>query len=79
MHHGGRADDETFFFMLYLKAIKATQMEWQLENLKIVHFTWVSQPCNAKNTVNTTVFDSMDGAGVEPTTSGLQAARGGGG
>ena len=63
--------------MLYLKAIKATQMEWQLENLKIVHFTWVSQPCNAKNTVNTTVFDSMDGAGVEPTTSGLQAARGG--
>ena len=50
-------------------------MEWQLENLKIVHFTWVSQPCNAKNTVNTTVFDSMDGAGVEPTTSGLQAAR----
>ena len=53
-------------------------MEWQLENLKIVHFTWVSQPCNAKNTVNTTVFDSMDGAGVEPTTSGLQAARGGG-
>ena len=64
--------------MLYLKAIKATQMEWQLENLKIVHFTWVSQPCNAKNTVNTTVFASMDGAGVEPTTSGLQAARGGG-
>ena len=47
-------------------------------NLKIVHFTWVSQPCNAKNTVNTTVFDSMDGGGVEPTTSGLQAARGGG-
>ena len=31
-----------------------------------MHFTWVSQPCNAKNTVNTTVFDS-----------GLQAARGG--
>ena len=27
-HHGGRAHDETFFFMLYLKAIKATQMEW---------------------------------------------------
>ena len=53
-------------------------MEWQLESLKIVHFTWVSQPCNAKNTANTTVFDSMDGAGVEPTTSGLQAARGGG-
>ena len=52
-------------------------MEWQLQNLKIVHFTWVSQPCNAKNTVNTTVFDSMDGGGVEPTTSGLQAARGG--
>ena len=42
-------------------------------------FTWASQPCNAKNTVNTTVFDSMDGGGVEPTTSGLQAARGGGG
>ena len=42
--------------------------------LKIVRFTWVSQPCNAKNTVNTTVFDSMDGGGVEPTTSGLQAA-----
>ena len=44
-----------------------------------MHFTWVSQPCNAKYTVNTTVFDSMDGGGVEPTTSGLQAARGGGG
>ena len=43
-----------------------------------MHFTGVSQPCNAKNTVNTTVFDSMDGGGVEPTTSGLQAARGGG-
>ena len=42
-----------------------------------MHFTWVSQPCNAKNTVNTTVFDSMDGGGVEPTTSGLQAARAG--
>ena len=42
-----------------------------------MHFTWVSQPCNVKNTVNTTVFDSMDGGGVEPTTSGLQAARGG--
>ena len=42
-----------------------------------MHFTWVSPPCNAKNTVNTTVFDSMDGGGVEPTTSGLQAARGG--
>ena len=27
-HVGGRAHDETFFFMLYLKAIKATQMEW---------------------------------------------------
>ena len=42
-----------------------------------MHFTWVSQPCNAKNAVNTTVFDSMDGGGVEPTTSGLQAAGGG--
>ena len=38
-----------------------------------MHFTWVSQPCNAKNIVNTTVFDSVDGGGVEPTTSGLQA------
>ena len=27
-HVGRRAHDETFFFMLYLKAIKATQMEW---------------------------------------------------
>ena len=30
-----------------------------------------------KKSVNTIVFDSMDGRGVEPTTSGLQAARGG--
>ena len=37
----------------------------------------VSEHCHPKSTVNTTVFDSMDGAGVEPTTSGLQAARGG--
>ena len=42
-----------------------------------MHFTWVSQNCNAKNTGNTTVFDSMDGGGVEPTTSELPAARGG--
>ena len=27
-HHGGRARDDFFFFMLYLKPIKATQMEW---------------------------------------------------
>ena len=27
-HHAGRAHDETCFFLLYLKAIKATQMEW---------------------------------------------------
>ena len=27
-HVGGRAHHETFFFMLYLKVIKATQMEW---------------------------------------------------
>ena len=59
---------------------RSRQPKWNgsCKNLKIVHFTWVSQPCNAKNTVNTTVFDSMDGGGVEPTTSGLQAARGGG-
>ena len=48
---------------------RSRQPKWNgsrktMENLKHVHFTWVSQPCNAKNTVNTTVFDSMDGGGV---------------
>ena len=47
--------------------------------------TWVSQPCNAKNTVNTPVFDSMDGGGgwthdLRVTSrQGGRGGRGGGG
>ena len=41
-----------------------------------MHFTWVSQPCNAKNTVNTTVFDSMDGGGLNPRPQGYKLPGG---
>ena len=43
---------------------------------------WASQHYNAKNVATTTDLNSMDGRGVEPTISGLQArqgAEGGGG
>ena len=40
-----------------------------------MHFTWVSQPCNAKNTVNTTVFETE--GGLNPRPQGYKPPGGG--